>query len=74
MTDALEPSASAIDTVPHDDLTPSRPASGTPQNAVPRPPARQGGEADAGVMSLVDHLAELRGACSSACSRWPSAG
>jgi sec-independent protein translocase protein TatC len=56
MTDALEPSASAIDAVTHDDLTPLRSpgAASTP----PQPPGGDG--ADSSVMSLVDHLAELR--------------
>jgi sec-independent protein translocase protein TatC len=56
MSDALEPSASAIT---HDELTPPRPVSGSVQAAGPQPPG--GGDGiDSSVMSLVDHLSELR--------------
>ncbi len=57
MNDALEPSASSIDAVARDDLTP-RPLSGAVQNSGPQPPRGDG--TDGSVMSLVDHLAELR--------------
>jgi len=57
MSDALEPSASAIDAVTHDELTP-RPFSGAASTAHPLPPRGDG--TDSSVMSLVDHLAELR--------------
>jgi sec-independent protein translocase protein TatC len=57
MNDALEPSASSIDAVAHDDLTPLSPAA-LPTTG-PQPP-RGGDGRDGSVMSLVDHLAELR--------------
>lgn len=58
MSDALEPSASAIDIASHDDLTP-RPVTGDVHNAAPQP-SGGGDGTDGSVMSLVDHLAELR--------------
>jgi sec-independent protein translocase protein TatC len=58
MSDALEPNARAIDVVPRDDLTPPRPPSGGLKSTAPAPP--RGDVPESGVMSLVDHLAELR--------------
>jgi sec-independent protein translocase protein TatC len=58
MSDALEPSASSIDAVARDDLTP-RPTPGALPTSGPQP-SRGGDGADGSVMSLVDHLAELR--------------
>jgi sec-independent protein translocase protein TatC len=58
MSDALEPSASSIDAVARDDLTP-RPIPGALPTSGPQPP-RDGDGTDGSVMSLVDHLAELR--------------
>ena len=58
MSEALEPSASSIDAVARDDLTP-RPLAGALPTSGPQPP-RDGDGTDGSVMSLVDHLAELR--------------
>jgi len=59
MSEALKPSASAIDVVTHDELTPSRRGSAPAQPSASQPP-RGGDGTDRSVMSLVDHLAELR--------------
>jgi sec-independent protein translocase protein TatC len=58
MSDALGPSASGIDAVTRDDLTPLGVPGGA-RAAAPQP-SRGGDGPEAGVMSLVDHLAELR--------------
>lgn len=59
MSDSLEPSASAVDVVSHGELTPPRSVPGSVQPAGTPPPG-DGNSVDSSVMSLVDHLAELR--------------
>jgi sec-independent protein translocase protein TatC len=55
MSDVLEPSAGAVERLP----VPARPVDGGPAAVTPQP-ASPAPDADPSVMSLVDHLAELR--------------